>query len=140
MSDDLTPHTSGYMKPPKSKRFKKGKSGNPKGGPKVIDNPSTVITKVLARRVTVVGSGQRVTMLEALTVKLRELALTGDRQALKLASAILKIATKDQPSLFEQKVAEAHFEYRRNRQKIWEKMGIEYPDHLKEADKYDGYT
>lgn len=140
MSDDLTPHTSGYMKPPKSKRFKKGKSGNPKGAPRAIDNPSTVITKVLSRRVTIAGSGQRVTMLEALTLKLRELALTGDQQALKLASAILKIATKDQPSLFEQQAAEAQFEYRRNRPKFYEKLGMEYPDHLKEDDKRDGYT
>lgn len=140
MSDDLTPHTSGYMKPPKSKRFKKGKSGNPKGSPKVIDNPSTVITKVLARRITVAGSGQRVRMLEALTYKLRELALSGDRQAVKLSAAILKLATKDQPSPFFEEVAEAQSEYRKNRAKFYEKLGMEYPDHLKEADKRDGYT
>lgn len=139
MSDDLTPHTSGYMKPPKSRRFKKGKSGNPKGGPKVIDNPSTVITKVLSRRVSLKGSGQRITMLEALTLKLRELALTGDRQAVKLSAAILKLATKDQPSLFEQKAAEGQHEFRINRPRIWEKLGMEYPDYLKERDKEDGY-
>jgi Family of unknown function (DUF5681) len=139
MSDDLTPHTSGYMKPPKSKRFKKGKSGNPKGGPKAIDNPSSIITKVLARRITVAGSSERVTMLEALTYKLRELALTGDRQALKLSAAILKLATKGQPSLFAQKAAEAQSEYRKNRPKFYEKLGMEYPDYLKEDDKRDGY-
>jgi len=140
MSDDLTPHTSGYMKPPKSKRFKKGKSGNPKGAPRTIDNPATIITKVLAHRVTIAGSGRRVTMLEALTLKLRELSVSGDRQAVKLVDAILTIATKDQPSLFAQKAAEAQFEYRKNRPKIYEKLGMEYPDYLKERDKEDGYA
>jgi Family of unknown function (DUF5681) len=139
MSDDLTPHTSGYTKPPKSKRFKKGKSGNPKGGPKTIDNPSTIITKVLARRVTVAGSGQRVTMLEALTYKLRELTLSGDPQALKLASAILKVATKDQPGPFEQACMAGDDSSRNISRGIWEKMGLEYPEFLAERDKANGY-
>ena len=139
MSDDLAPHTSGYMKPPKSERFKKGKSGNPKGGPKVIDNPSTVITKVLARRVTVSGTGQRVTMLDALTYKLRELALAGDNRAVKLAAAILKVATNDQRGRFEQEDREAYANYRKRRQEIWESIGVVYPDHLKEDDECHGY-
>jgi hypothetical protein len=140
MSDDLTPHTSGYMKPPKSRRFKKGKSGNPKGAPKVIDNPSSIITKVLVRRITVAGSGEHVTMLEALTYRLRELALTGDRQALKLSAAILKLATKDQPSHFAQQAAEAQDSYRKKRPEIWKKLGMEYPDYLKKGDEEDGYA
>ncbi|MCP2678903.1 DUF5681 domain-containing protein [Maricaulaceae bacterium NA33B04] len=139
MSDELPPHTAGYMKPPKSKRFKKGKSGNPRGGPKAIDDPSSVIMKVLSRRVAVAGSNRKVSMLEALTYKLRELALRGDKQAIKLCAAILKIATKDQPSLMEQKSAEAQFEYRTKRRAIWERLGIEYPQHLIEEDERDGF-
>jgi len=92
MSDDLTPHTSGYMKPPKSKRFKKGKSGNAKGGPKQTDDPTSVIIDVLNRRVAMAGSKRKITMLEALSRKLRELALNGDPQAVKLSAAILKLA------------------------------------------------
>ncbi|MCF8880144.1 DUF5681 domain-containing protein [Hyphobacterium sp. SN044] len=140
MSKDLKPHTSGYMKPPKSKRFKKGKSGNPKGGPKTIDNPSSVIMKVLSHRVPVSGSNRKVSMLEALTYKLRELALKGDQQAIKLCAAILKIATKDQPSLFQQKSAEAYSGYRTKRRAFWERLGMEYPQHLIEDDERDGFA
>nr|WP_281722041.1 DUF5681 domain-containing protein [Nitrosomonas nitrosa] len=112
MSKDLTPHTSGYMKPPKSKRFKKGKSGNPKGGPKAIDDPVEIISRVLSRSVQVSGSNRKVTMLEALTRKLRELALSGDRQAVKLVTAVLKIAAPEKQSALVIQMREARVAYK----------------------------
>lgn len=112
MSKDLKPHTSGYMKPPKSKRFKKGKSGNPKGGPKAIDDPVEIISRVLSRSVQVSGSNRKVTMLEALTRKLRELALSGDRQAVKLVTAVLKIAAPEKQSALVIQMREARVAYK----------------------------
>lgn len=112
MSKDLTPHTSGYMKPPKSKRFKKGKSGNPKGGPKAIDDPVEIISRVLSRPVQVSGSNRKVTMLEALTRKLRELALSGDRQAVKLVTAVLKVAAPEKQSALVIQMREARVAYK----------------------------
>lgn len=119
---DLTPHSSGYMKPPKKNRFKRGKSGNPNGGPKQIDDPVDVLVGVLNRRVSVTGSKQRITMLEALTRKLRELALSGDRQAIRLCDSILKIAVPDRPSIFTQKSMEAARDWGQNREAVYAKI------------------
>ncbi|MFY0637277.1 MAG: hypothetical protein JXQ94_05085 [Maricaulis maris] len=85
---EMSPHKKGYMKPPRSRQFKKGQSGNPKGGPRAVSAPDEILLKVLARRVKVAGSKKKVTMREAIFRKFRELVLTGDRQALKLAEMI----------------------------------------------------
>ena len=110
---DLTPHSSGYMKPPKKSRFKRGKSGNPKGGPEQIDDPVDVIVKVLSRKVSVTGRKRRITMHEALIRKLRELALSGDRQAIKLVASILKIAAPERPNRFRIQMRDARVSLRK---------------------------
>ena len=48
---DFKSHTSGYMKPPVARQFKKGRSGNPKGRPKAPETPYTALQKVLDRKV-----------------------------------------------------------------------------------------
>lgn len=60
----------GYGKPPKKHRFKKGKSGNPKGRPKGAKGLKTDLKEVLAAPVTVsiggkeyTGSRQKITLV-----------------------------------------------------------------------------
>jgi len=71
----------GYMNPPEHTRFKKGKSGNPKGRPKKQEDIFTLLQRVLKRKVRPKGSDRQIHISEALIRKLRELALSGDRRA-----------------------------------------------------------
>ena len=95
--DALKPHKSGYMKPPKDKRFKPGQSGNPAGRPKRIDDPYTTLQKVLARRITVTGETKKMTIQQALFRRLRERAIAGDKRAMALQRTILAMAAALQP-------------------------------------------
>jgi hypothetical protein len=89
---DLKPFTSGYMKPPAERQFKKGTSGNPKGRPKAVETPYTALQKVLDRKVSLAGSGRKMPIREALLMRLRELAHGGDRRAVALQQSILAMA------------------------------------------------
>lgn len=88
MTDDQTP-TVGYMNPPEHTRFKKGKSGNPRGRPRKQEDLNTVLQRVLNRKVRVKDDDQTMPIRDALMRKLRELALQGDRQALALQRRII---------------------------------------------------
>jgi hypothetical protein len=90
--DALKPHEAGYMKPPRDKRFKPGRSGNPAGRPKRIDDPYTTLQKVLALRITVTGETKKMTIREALFRRLREQAIAGDKRAMALQRKILAMA------------------------------------------------
>lgn len=89
---DLKPFISGYMKPPEQHRFKKGTSGNPKGRPKAPETPYTALQKVLERKVSLTGDGRKITIREALLLRLRDLAHGGDRRAVALQQCILAMA------------------------------------------------
>jgi hypothetical protein len=89
---ELNPHTTGYMKPPKQNQFKKGKSGNPKGRPKQIENPYLVLQKVLKRKVQIKNDGRKIPLYEALMRRLKELAISGDRRAIQMLQKILVMA------------------------------------------------
>lgn len=89
---DLQPFTSGYMKPPAERQFKKGTSGNPKGRPKTPETPYTALQKVLDRKVSLAGSGRKIPIREALLLRLRDLAHGGDRRAVALQQRILAMA------------------------------------------------
>lgn len=99
---DLKPHTTGYMKPPTERQFKKGTSGNPKGRPKTPETPYTALQKVLDRKVSLAGSGRKIPIREALLMRLRELAHGGDRRAVALQQRILAMA---RPGLVEDRGA-----------------------------------
>ncbi len=78
-------YSVGYRKPPAHTRFKKGKSGNPKGRPKGSLNLATVLVRTLREQVVVNEGGQRktVTKLEAAVKQLANKAASGDLGALR---------------------------------------------------------
>ena len=75
----------GYGNPPRSTRFKKGVSGNPKGRPKGSLNVATVFTKTLLEKVVINEHGQRktVTKLVAALKQLANKAASGDLRAVR---------------------------------------------------------
>lgn len=83
MSDD---YEVGYGRPPKHTRFRKGKSGNPKGRPKGRRNHWTEVAAILKAPVVVKENGRRksVTTERAALLRLREKALAGDARALRM--------------------------------------------------------
>jgi len=91
---DLDDDKVGYGRPPKKHRFKKGKSGNPKGRPKGGKGLKTDLKEELASKITVkiagkehTGTKQRL-MLKAITLR----AAAGDtRAAEKLFNLILTV-------------------------------------------------
>ncbi len=97
MTDEKTPYV-GYMNPPQHTRFKKGKSGNPRGRPRKREEPHTVLQRVLDRKISIKEEDRKIPIREALIRKLRELALQGDKQALALQRQILTDAGYDEPT------------------------------------------
>ncbi len=82
---DNSNYEVGYGKPPKSTRFKPGKSGNPNGRPKGSRNFATDLRDVLEMPVPISEGGKRTTMStqKAALMRLREKALKGDHRALE---------------------------------------------------------
>tara|TARA_R110000868_G_scaffold132431_1_gene343507 strand:- start:4613 stop:5065 length:453 start_codon:yes stop_codon:yes gene_type:complete len=74
----------GYGKPPKETRFKKGKSGNPKGRPSGTRNFKTDLLDTLKTPVQLKEKGRvkTVSTQQAALLRLREKALGGDARAL----------------------------------------------------------
>jgi hypothetical protein len=84
----------GFGKPPAATRFKKGRSGNPKGRPKGKPNAATVILHALAAKVVINENGRRreVTKLEAAMMQLANKAAGGDLRAMNLATTLTRLA------------------------------------------------
>jgi hypothetical protein len=84
MSSDRTPDAkTGYGVPPKNRQFPKGRSGNPKGRPKVPRDFSKVVADTLNEPVVVNENGQRkkITKEEAMVKQLVNKAAGGDARA-----------------------------------------------------------
>lgn len=82
---DLKPFTAGYMKPPKQHRFKKGRSGNPRGRPKKNkDGLKDILDAVKKTKVKIAGEDRSITLEEAMALRLRNLVLQGHPRALEL--------------------------------------------------------
>lgn len=78
----------GYRKPPKTRQFKKGQSGNPKGRPKAktVSDMTPIMEAILAESVQILENGQLRTIsnLEAIWRARIKRALSGDRRAIKV--------------------------------------------------------
>jgi len=96
MSDE-SEYEVGYGRPPKSGRFKKGQSGNPKGRPKGRKALNTIIDDVFRKKMTirVDGKTKKVSQFEALCRRIFKDGLKGDGkatdQAIKLIGLIASL-------------------------------------------------
>ena len=98
----------GYRKPPRSTRFKKGQSGNPRGRPSGSKNLSTLLTEALNELVIVTENGRRrkVSKRETIIKQLVNQSANGDWRAVKMLLEILRDIegqtepAADEPSAF----------------------------------------
>lgn len=76
----------GYARPPKETQFKPGRSGNPKGRPKGAKSEDTIFREVMGTKVpmSVRGKVRKVTVLEAVWMKVADDALKGNAKAISL--------------------------------------------------------
>jgi hypothetical protein len=84
----------GYRKPPKHTQFQPGQSGNPRGRPKGSKNFSSRVKSILDRKVTVVENGRtrRITMTEAVLMKLVSKAMASDMSAMRLTLGLIQLS------------------------------------------------
>ena len=82
----------GYRRPPKSARFKKGKSGNPKGRPKGSSNFLILLEKELGQSIVVNENGRKktITRMQAMVKRMVAGALQGDHKSLMTLVEILR--------------------------------------------------
>ena len=80
----------GFKRPPKSSRFRKGMSGNPRGRPKGVPNVATVVKRTLQESVVIEENGVRktVTKLEAAIKQLANRAASGDFAAIRMLTSL----------------------------------------------------
>ena len=99
-SDRQQNYAVGYGKPPKQTQFKKGQGGNPRGRARGSAGFWTILTAILARRVTLTlnGKRKRVTVRDALVLQLIKGALSGNHQIMKIL-VDHKLAEKTKPLL-----------------------------------------
>ncbi len=86
------PYTVGYGRPPRHTRFRKGRSGNPKGRPKGSKPAKTLLQEALSAPVAVTEGGstrvieQRHALFKAMVAK----AIKGDVRAAALAVNLME--------------------------------------------------
>jgi hypothetical protein len=85
----------GFRKPPRSKQFKKGLSGNPKGRPPRASRDSDILALLRAalnEEVTVTENGTRktITKAEAMAKQLVNKGAAGDARAIQMLLAVLR--------------------------------------------------
>ena len=89
--------TVGYGRPPKHCRFKPGQSGNPAGRPRRKRNMESLVKDVLSQAVTVTRGGKRrrIPAEQAMLLRLAEMGLSGDLQAMRLLLALRAAHVRD---------------------------------------------
>lgn len=91
----------GYKASPESKRFKKGRSGNPKGRPKGSEGKRRIAEKVLLEEHEIVEGGvkKRYTVLELILIELRNQAFKGNNRAFKVLEKLYAYYDPQKPSV-----------------------------------------
>jgi hypothetical protein len=82
----------GYRRPPTHARFKKGRSGNPKGRPQGARNFTTEIVEELDRKIRITEDGVTKAVPKRLAIIMRLIfkALEGDPRAIMTVFAMLR--------------------------------------------------
>src|SRR5271167_140923 len=90
----------GYGKPPQTKRFSKGKSGNPSGRAKGPRHVTKLLLQALSEPVTINENGQRrqITKGEAMLKQLVNKGAAGDARSIQLLLAELRSRLDIDPS------------------------------------------
>ncbi len=85
MSTPPSEYPVGYGKPPQHSRFKKGRSGNPRGRPKRSESFARLAQRTLNERIAIKENGERrvISKLEAVLKQLINKAATGDARAIR---------------------------------------------------------
>jgi hypothetical protein len=86
---DKSGYRVGNKRPPLETRFKKGKSGNPRGRPRKPRTLDESLLKLLEKSVPG-PDGKRVQIIELIARRQVDLALKGDRQALKHVKEVVE--------------------------------------------------
>jgi len=83
---DKDPYEVGFGKPPRSRQFKPGQSGNPDGRPRGSKNFATAIEQELVTRITITENGRRrrISKREVIAKHLVNKAASGDLKAIPL--------------------------------------------------------
>lgn len=84
----------GFGKPPRATQFQKGQSGNARGRPKGSKNFEHEVKAAFGRKIVIQESGRprRITIGQAMLMKLTAKAVGGDMGALRLAIGLLQMA------------------------------------------------
>jgi hypothetical protein len=92
-------YETGYGKPPKHTRFKKGCSGNPAGRPKGSKGLVALQEKILSEKVLAIENGRRmkISKRELIMRQLGKMAVTGNIRAIQLLLGI-EVAAEERAS------------------------------------------
>jgi Family of unknown function (DUF5681) len=79
----------GYRRPPRQTRFKKGRSGNPRGRPPGSRNFASLVDEALAEPVVINENGRRkkATKLQVIVKQMVNKAAQGDHRSIQLLMA-----------------------------------------------------
>ena len=95
-----TDYAVGYGKPPRSTRFQKGRSGNPRGRPKGSKSASALLEQALSAPVSINEGGttrvieQRMALFKSLVAR----AIKGDARAAALVIKLMEQVERNPPS------------------------------------------
>lgn len=97
---DKDSYSVGYGKPPKSRQFQKGKTGNPRGRPKGARGLKTDLKAELNERVTITENGRsrKLTKQQLMVKQLTAKAVKGDMRAINKLSdlALVLLGPEDE--------------------------------------------